>query len=333
MRALPVLSVLSLALAGHALAQVRLVQHASSVTPNGAALAVTFPAASAAGNVIVVAVFSGGLPTSVTDSLGTSFQVVGSVQGVGGFVNRQVVLYSGATTTSLPFGDTVVVSGTSALVPLAVVIVEYSGLRGATGLLVASDASASPVSTLTTSLVSTRANDLLFWWVACEGTLARVDGGFTIRATVGRTLVADLVPPVDGPVAAWAEGSCTTSVHGLYLFSGADGGVSDGGSADAGAVDAGAVDAGAVDAGAMDAGPVDAGQLDAGSVDAGQLDAGAVDDGGVGDAGAPDGGEFPVLTPGRYAVGCDCGSSPWPPLLVLVSLLFLGRSTRSFRVR
>lgn len=341
MRPLRLILVLALAVAGSAGAQPRAVQQAVSMTPNGAALALTFPAPSALGNVIVVAVFSGGLPTSVADSLGTSFQLVGTVPGAAGFVGRQVAVYWGVTTSTFGFGNTVVVRGTTALVPLAMVIVEYAGLSNVIATLDASEASGGPVSALSSPVVLARSDDLLLWWVACEGALTGLDGGFSLRGSVGGNLVAELVVPVDGPTAAAAAGSCTNSVYGLYRFTsflgGGDAGVVDGGAVDAGGFDGGGVDAGDVDAGGFDAGDVDGGGVDGGGVDGGGVDGGFVDggdvDGGVGDAGAPDGGPGQGEGPRRYAIGCDCGAAPLPSLAVLLGLFFVRRRTRAFRLR
>lgn len=325
-------------LATSAVGQPHAVQHAEQNSPGAAFLSTTLPAPSGAGNIVLVAVFhfAGGSVTSVTDSTGTSFQQVVSAVGAAGFAGATLSVYSGVVPASVAVPNAIVLTGPFAGY-VEVVVTEYAGLPGAAADLTDTTPPVVGEASVVGPGMQAERDDLLFWWLACEGAITGADGGFTLRANINGDVVADLVAPGPAAYAPTATGACNTTVSALVRIPGhldggaaADAGRNDAGSPDAGAFDAGPVDAGAGpgDAGGFDGGSTDAGQLDAGAFDAGATtDAGPTDDAGtsLGDAGAPDGG---VLRHGAYSVGCDCSAAPMGTL-VFAALVALGRRRRT----
>lgn len=346
-------AVLSVTLATSAVGQPRAVQHAEQNSPGTAFLSTTLPAPSGAGDIVLVGVFhfSGGSVTSITDSTGTSFQLVTSAAGSAGFAGATLSVYSGVVPASVAVPNAVVVTGPFPAY-VEVVVTEYAGLPGAAADV--ADTSSPVVSATSVAGPSMQAerDDLLFWWLACEGAITGADGGFTLRANINGDVVADLFAPTPGRYTPTATGACATTVSALVRIPSrrdagvpaADAGMNDAGSTDAGSVDAGRFDAGPIDAGASDAGTADAGLFDAGQFDAGSFDAGATDAGGVdagptdagltddagiplSDAGAPDGG---VFRREAYAVGCDCSAAPMG-MLAFGALIALSRRRQTAR--
>lgn len=335
------------------------VQHAEQNSPGAAFLSTTLPAASGAGNIVLVGVFhfAGGSVSSVTDSTGTSFQLVVSAVGAAGFAGATLAVYSGVVPASVAVPNAIVVTGPFPGY-VEVVVSEYAGLPGAAADL--TDITPPVVGAMSVAGPSMQAarDDLLFWWLACEGAVTGADGGFTLRANINGDIAADLVAPASGSYAPTAAGACNTAISALVRIPSrlvpvdagvSDAGVNDAGSTDAGTFDAGTVDAGASDAGAVDAGAgdagtadaglfdagqfdagsFDAGATDAGSVDAGPTDAGLTDDAGLSlsDAGASDGG---VFRREAYAVGCDCSAAPMG-MLAFGALIALSRRRQTAR--
>lgn len=291
------------------------------------------PAPSGAGNIVLVAVFhfAGGSVSSVTDSTGTSFQLVTSAVGSAGFAGATLSVYSGVVPASVAVPNAVVVTGPFPGY-VEVVVSEYSGLPGAAADLTDTTPPVLGAMSVAGPSMPAARDDLLFWWLACEGAVTGADGGFTLRANINGDVVADLFAPAPGNYSPTATGACNTTVSALVRIpSRRDAGVPavDAGAFDAGTVDAGPSDAGAPDAGLLDAG-TDAGTADAGSVDAGPAtDAGLTDDVGttISDAGTTDGG---VLRHRTYAVGCDCSAAPMGTLAFAV-LLALSRRRQTAR--
>lgn len=316
------------------------VQHAEQSSPGATFLSTSLPSPSGLGNLIMVGVFhfAGGSVSSVSDTTGTSYQLVASAVGSAGFAGATLSVYSGMVPAAVAAPNAVVITGPFGAY-VEVVVVEYAGLPGAAADLTDTSPAVPGAMTLTGPTMNAGRDDLLFWWLACEGALTDTDGGFTLRANINGDIAADLFAPGLGAYAPIAFGACNTTISILVRIPArlaVDAGVADAGSADAGPFDAGLVDAGLVDAGADDAGQPDAGPVDAGADDAGQLDAGAADggssdagstdggnDAGPGDAGAMDAGSLTdagladagvadggVRLHGDYVVGCGCGVAP-----------------------
>ncbi len=317
-------------LAHRAFAQPRAVQHAEVNSPGAAVLMSTLPAPSVAGNVVVVGVFNlpGGSVSSITDTAGTSYVLTASSTGTGGFAGATLALYSGVVPTTVPVANTVNVTGPFPAY-FEIVVAEYSGLQSAMVDLVDTSTPASSPPAVIGPSMSASTDDLLFWWLACEGAITQADGGgFTLRNNINGDITADLVVPAVGTYAPVAVGSCNAMVSALVRFPArVDGGMGDAGFPDAGSIDAGSIDAGSIDAGSIDAGSIDAGSTDAGSTDAGSTDAGFADagitDAGSTDAGLTDGG---TASARHYVVGCDCSSIPATGAVIM--MLFFSRLRR-----
>ena len=290
-----VLAGLGVTLASVAAAQPRAVQQAERNSPGAASLSVPLPATSTAGNIVVIGVFifPGGSVSSITDTAGTPFQSVTSSIGSAGFAGSTLAVYSGVVPLTRPVANTIVVTGPFPAY-LEVVVAEYSGLPGATADLVDLTTPTLALPAVIGPGMAASTDDLLYWWLACEGAVSGIDGGgFTLRNNITGDVTADLVAAGPGVYAPTAFGSCNAMVSALIRFPARlDGGT-----------DAGPVDAGPVDAGPVDAGPVDAGSVDAGSVDAGIVDAGV------------------TASRQSYAVGCDCSTAPSASLVALLLLV------------
>lgn len=304
---------LSVTLASSAIGQPLAVQHAETNSPGAAFVSTTLPAPSGVGNIVLVAIFhfAGGSVSSITDSTGTSFQRVVSAVGSAGFAGATLSVYSGAVPASVAVPNAVFVTGPFPAY-VEVVVTEYAGLPGAAADLTDTTPAVVGATSVTGPSMSGQRDDLLFWWLACEGAIAGADGGFTLRASINGDVVADLFAPAAGSFTPTATGECATTVSALVRIpSRRDAGVP---GADGGMSDAGSADAGAIDAGELDAGPA--------------TDAGLADDGGtLTDAGTADGG---VLRREPYTVGCDCSAAPLGTLAFAV-LIALGQRRQPAR--
>ncbi len=292
---------LSVTLASSAAGQPLAVQHAEQNSPGAALLSTTLPAPSGAGNIVLVAVFhlAGGSVSSITDSTGTSFQLVVSAVGSAGFAGATLSVYSGVVPASVAVPNAVFVTGPFAAY-VEVVVTEYAGLPGAVADLTDTTPPVVGATSVTGPSMPAQRDDLLFWWLACEGAITGADGGFTLRANINGDVVADLFAPAPGSFTPTATGACNTTVSALVRIpSRPDAGVP-------------GADAGVNDAGSTDAGPIDAGAT---------TDAGHTDDGGttVTDAGTT------VLRHEDYSVGCDCSAAPTGTLAFAVLIAFRRR--------